>query len=196
MRLSRDQAIMFGRDLFGEPKKRASSDLRHNGTSFHGYVERGGVRLIDIRAELTTDLGPATVQGANFNIKATPASNGIGCEDDPCLTLAEFDNALRVRKEGKGALLLGSSVHDQGIRSVSLPPAGRLERARHGKSADVRRTRGAKAGPCWIAMLAKRPHNGMIFGGSFPRRRTKAGIQSAALGITPEPGSPLPRDER
>ena len=52
--------------LFGEPKKRASSDLRHNGTSLHGYVERGGVRLIDIRAELTTDLGPETVRGAQL----------------------------------------------------------------------------------------------------------------------------------
>ena len=64
MFMDTDQAIMFGRDLFGEPKKRATSDLRHNGVSFHGYVERFGVRLIDIRAELTTDLGPATVQGA------------------------------------------------------------------------------------------------------------------------------------
>jgi acetoacetate decarboxylase len=85
--------------------------------------------LIDIRVELTTDLGPATVHGANFNIKATPASNGIGCEDDPCLTLAEFDNTLRVRKEGKGALLLGSSVHDPlaDIKVVQLRNATYIE---------------------------------------------------------------------
>jgi hypothetical protein len=88
-----------------------------------------GVRLIDIRAELTNDLGPATVQGANFNIKALPASNGIGCEDDPCLTLAEFDNALRVRKEGTGALLLGSNVHDPvaDIKVVQLRKATYIE---------------------------------------------------------------------
>ncbi len=129
MFMDTDQAIMFGRDLFGEPKKRAVSDLRRNGPSIHGYVERCGVRLIDIRAELTTDLGPATAQGANFNIKAVPASNGVGCEDDPYLTLAEFDNTLRVRKEGPGALVLGSSVHDPlaDIKVVELRNATYIE---------------------------------------------------------------------
>ena len=90
-----------------------------------GKADEAGAKV----AELTADLGPATVQGANFNIKATPASNGIGCEDDPCLTLAEFDNTLRVRKEGKGALLLGSSVHDPlaDIKVVQLRNASYIE---------------------------------------------------------------------
>jgi acetoacetate decarboxylase len=129
MFMDTDQAIMFGRDLFGEPKKRAVSDLRRNGSSIHGYVERCGVRLIDIRAELTTDLGPATAHGANFNIKAVPASDGVGCEDDPYLTLAEFDNTLCVRKEGPGTLLLGSSVHDPlaDIKVVQLRKATYIE---------------------------------------------------------------------
>jgi len=129
MFMDTDQAIMFGRDLFGEPKKRAVSDLRRNGPSIHGYVERCGVRLIDIRAELTTDIGPATAQGANFNIKAVPASDGVGCEDDPYLTLAEFDNTLRVRREGPGTLLLGSSVHDPlaDIEVVQLRKATYIE---------------------------------------------------------------------
>lgn len=129
MYMDTDHAIMFGRDLFGEPKKRATSDLRRNGTFMHGYLERGGVRLIDIRADLTEDLGPTTASGANFNIKALPASNGIGCEDDAFLTLAEFNNAIVVRRQGRGTLALGSNVHDPvaDIKVVTLRRATYVE---------------------------------------------------------------------
>ena len=112
MFMNQDSAIVFGRDLFGEPKKLATATLQRRGALMHGYVERHGARLIDIRATLDRDLGPATVKGANFNIKATPAAGGVGCEDDPVLTLAEFDNALSVRREGSAVLRLGSTVHD------------------------------------------------------------------------------------
>lgn len=129
MYMDADHAIMFGRDFFGEPKKRATSDLRRNGQSIHGYLDRCGVRLIEIRAELTKDLGPGTASGANFNIKAFPASNGVGCEDDPFLTLAEFDNTLSVRREGPGSLRLASSVHDPlgDIPVVTLRQASYVE---------------------------------------------------------------------
>ena len=45
------------------------------------------------------------------------------------MTLAEFDNTLRVRKEGTGALLLGSSVHDPvaDIKVVQLRKATYIE---------------------------------------------------------------------
>jgi hypothetical protein len=57
-------------------------------------------------------LGPGEVSGANFNIKATPSADGVSCEDDAVVTLAEFDNVLSVRREGTATLSLGSSVHD------------------------------------------------------------------------------------
>jgi acetoacetate decarboxylase len=72
MYMDADHAIMFGRDFFGEPKKRATSDLRRNGQSIHGYLDRCGVRLIEIRAELTKDLGPGTASGANLTSRPFP----------------------------------------------------------------------------------------------------------------------------
>jgi acetoacetate decarboxylase len=112
MYMDADPAIMFGRDVFGEPKKRATSNLYRRGNSIGGYVERNGVRLIDLHAELGPDLGPGTASGANFNIKATPAADGGSCEDDAVVTLAEFDNVLTERRIGTGRVRLGSSVHD------------------------------------------------------------------------------------
>jgi acetoacetate decarboxylase len=129
MYMDTDAAIMFGRDVFGEPKKRAESNLQRRGHSMQGTVDRNGTRLIDIRAELDEDLGPATVSGANFNIKATPAADGSGCESDPALTLAEFDNTLTVRRAGSGRLALGTSLHDPlgDIDTVSLRGASYVE---------------------------------------------------------------------
>jgi acetoacetate decarboxylase len=129
MFMDSDPAIMLGRDVFGEPKKRATSNLYRRGNAMHGYVERNGVRLIDIRAVVDKDLGPATLSGANFNIKAQPAADGTSCEDDAVVTLAEFDNSLTVRREGRGAVKLLSTIHDPvaDIRIVTIRGASYVE---------------------------------------------------------------------
>src|SRR5580658_6876914 len=119
MYMDADHAIMLGRDVFGEPKKRATSNLFRRGNAMHGYVERLGVRLIDIKAVLDKDLGPGTASGANFNIKATPAADATSCEDDAVVTLAEFDNTLTVRREGRASLVLGSTPHDP-LRDIEI----------------------------------------------------------------------------
>lgn len=112
MFMDQDHAIIFGRDLFGEPKKQARTTLQRRGHFMHGFVERGGARLIEIKADLDEDLGPGTAEGVNFNIKATPSCTGVGLEDDPLLTLAEFRNSLAVQRRGRGSLALGWTVHD------------------------------------------------------------------------------------
>jgi acetoacetate decarboxylase len=129
MYMDTDHAIMLGRDVFGEPKKRSTSNLYRRGMAMHGYVERLGVRLIDIRAVLDRDLGPGTASGANFNIKATPAADASGCEDDAVVTLAEFDNTLTVRREGTAKLKFGSTPHDPvaDLEVVSVRTASYVE---------------------------------------------------------------------
>jgi acetoacetate decarboxylase len=112
MYMDTDHAIVFGRDVFGEPKTQAQIDLRRRGHAYHGWVERHGVRLIDIRADVPTDLGADRGQGANFNIKSSPACDGTGLENDAVLTFAEFDTELLVNREGTGTLALQGTVHD------------------------------------------------------------------------------------
>jgi acetoacetate decarboxylase len=112
MYMSSDQAIIFGRDVFGEPKKQSVNSLHRSGNRMSGWVERGGVRLIELEADLTADLGPAEGRGSNFNFKAVPAANGEGLEDDAVLTLADFDLSLTTNREGAGSVRLRGSVHD------------------------------------------------------------------------------------
>ncbi len=112
MFMSTDHAIVFGRDLFGEPKKQADIELKITGNQLHGTVDRMGVRLMDLSLGLGEDTGPARNQGATFNIKAQPSVDGHGLEADAVLTIAEFDNDLRLNRTAQGTLILAGTVHD------------------------------------------------------------------------------------
>lgn len=112
MYMDRDQPIIYGRELFGEPKKQASSRLFRRGTRAGGHVERHGTRLITLEADLATDHGAGTGEGVNFNYKAIPATDGIGFEWAPVLTCARFALTLRTNLSGPGAVRLAGTVHD------------------------------------------------------------------------------------
>ncbi|MGE0487164.1 MAG: acetoacetate decarboxylase family protein [Gammaproteobacteria bacterium] len=112
MYMDRDQPIIYGRELFGEPKRQAESRLFHNGARYNGRVTRHGATLIELDVELERDLGPGEVEGVNFNYKAIPATHGVGLEWDAALTCARFHNELKINREGRGRVALGATVHD------------------------------------------------------------------------------------
>lgn len=112
MYMDGDAPTIYGRDLFGEPKKIATSALHRSGETFHGWLERGGVRLIELHGLLTTDLGPFEAEGVNFNFKARPAADGIGLEEDAILTRATFQTRVTAAREGAGSVVLRGTVHD------------------------------------------------------------------------------------
>jgi acetoacetate decarboxylase len=129
MYMDRDQPIIFGRELFGEPKKQAISRLHRRGAHMAGWIARDGVRLIELDVDLAEEHGPQHVDGVNFNYKATPACDGNGLEDDAVLTVASFANELTVYRTGTGAVTLRSGVHDPlaEIPVVSVLGASYLE---------------------------------------------------------------------
>lgn len=112
MYMDGDQPIIYGRELFGEPKKQASSRLHHHGRRYNGQVWRHGATLIDLDVDVNTDHGAGEIEGVNFNYKAFPATSGIGLEWDAALTVARFRNVLTVNAEGTGSVRLGGTVHD------------------------------------------------------------------------------------
>jgi acetoacetate decarboxylase len=112
MYMDNDVPTIYGRDLFGEPKKLATSALHRNGDTFHGWLERGGVRLMELHGELPTALGSSDVEGTNFNFKARPRADGIGLEEDAILTQATFQTHIAAAQEGAGSVVLRGSVHD------------------------------------------------------------------------------------
>jgi acetoacetate decarboxylase len=112
MYMDGDVPMIYGRDLFGEPKKLARSGLHRRGEQFNGWVERGGVRLIELRGDLDEELEAGEGEGVNFNFKARPAANGIGLEEDAILTRATFQTLVRSGRQGTGDIVLRGTVHD------------------------------------------------------------------------------------
>jgi acetoacetate decarboxylase len=112
MYMNSDVPTIYGRDLFGEPKKVAESNLIRRGERFRGWIDRGGVRIIELQGELSKDTGPFDVEGYNFNFKARPAANGAGLEEDAILTRARFEVHATASLEGAGSVVLRGSVHD------------------------------------------------------------------------------------
>jgi acetoacetate decarboxylase len=112
MYMDRDQPIIYGRELFGEPKKQSTTRLSRAGRRLNGCVDRYGTRLIELDVALESERGPSQGTGVNFNYKAIPATNGRGLEWDAALTMARFEVNLRASGEGRGLVRLQGSVHD------------------------------------------------------------------------------------
>ncbi len=107
-----DAPTIFGRDVFGEPKKMASATLRARGDSMHGTIARHGVPLISLEADLDRDNGPFEATRESYNVKSRPAADGHGLEEDAILTRAHYEIRGRVSREGEGRLALAGTVHD------------------------------------------------------------------------------------
>ena len=112
MFMDSDIPLLFGRDLYGEPKKVGRSALARNDGHMSGRLDRHGTPLIEIEADLGEDRGSTDVVGRNFNVKYELAPDGSRLVGIPTLMLAEFDQRITVRRSGPASLALGSTVHD------------------------------------------------------------------------------------
>jgi acetoacetate decarboxylase len=104
--------LVFGRDVFGEPKKLAKSGLFRDGNRVHAWIERHGTRLIDLRAELGEDLGASLSERHTFNFKARTDASGWGLEEDAILTRTHFTVQMKSERRGEGTVALASGPHD------------------------------------------------------------------------------------
>jgi acetoacetate decarboxylase len=112
MFMDSEPAVIFGREVFGEPKKFAASALFRRDDHFHGYLERHGIRVLELHADLGADLGESQAEAYAFNYKARPAAHGVGLEGPASLTRARFETTVKARREGTGTVELRSTVHD------------------------------------------------------------------------------------
>ena len=112
MPMSTDVALIFGRELFGEPKKQARVSLMLDGDTARGSVERYGVEYMSLEAKLSESESPQSAFVQRFHFKFMHAANGRGLEFDPILVMAEFRTDFRVLRRGSGKVTFRPSRHD------------------------------------------------------------------------------------
>jgi acetoacetate decarboxylase len=112
MWMDSEPSIAFGREVFGEPKKFAASGLTHEGDGCRAWIERHGVRLVDLAAELGEDLGPSQTERVAFNYRSRTAADGVGLDGPAVLTESTFVTTIHSRREGVGSVSMTGTVHD------------------------------------------------------------------------------------
>jgi acetoacetate decarboxylase len=112
MQMSTDAAIIFGREVFGEPKKYAKTTLERSGNTFKGRVERYGSPIIRIEATMQKKEPPTEGGFINFHYKFLPKCDGQGLEGDPVLVMASFKTKPTLIESGTATLALANTVLD------------------------------------------------------------------------------------
>jgi len=112
MQMSSDAAIIFGREVFGEPKKQGVTKLERTGNLLKGSVSRYGEPIISAEAIMETREGASEGSMINFHYKFMPRSDGQGLEFNPVLVAAKFETEIHHLETGKGTLTLANTPLD------------------------------------------------------------------------------------
>ena len=83
MLLTGDMTVTLGRELWGESKKRGEIGFTVDESKVHGFAERNGVRLIEVKADIGPDLGPYEDELTSLHLKAVPNGNVTDLVHDP-----------------------------------------------------------------------------------------------------------------
>jgi acetoacetate decarboxylase len=115
MPMSTDTAIVFGRELYAEPKKLAECVVDVRGRFVHGTVTRHGIPYIEIMG--TFDEPLAATDGRegtshHYYFKYLPAADGRGLAFDPQLIRVTHRGRTHRLTRGTATITFRESAHD------------------------------------------------------------------------------------
>ena len=115
MPMSTDTAIIFGRELYAEPKKLA--DIRLDelpGGYLRGTVTRRGITVIEVRGQFQEGTREVDTerQSRHYYFKFLPAAEGTGFAAPPELVEVEHRTVTSRIGRGSGTLTFRESCHD------------------------------------------------------------------------------------
>src|SRR5438132_6161628 len=96
MPMTTEQAVVGGRETFGEPKKLAEVTLERDGDRIVGRMGRLGVTFVELSGRVleTLDL-PPDGKRTDFYFKFLPAPDGKGFDAEPSLVYCHRDETTR-----------------------------------------------------------------------------------------------------
>ena len=113
MPITNEARMHNGRDVFGFPKKMAHIHLEKKDRRAHGWVERQGIRFVEIEATLTDTIPELPPMGPTFLFKAMPKIDLTPGFDGPVFLAAQQTEIVPQHVEiGTADLTLRPSVDD------------------------------------------------------------------------------------
>ena len=123
MPMTTEQAVVPGRETFGEPKKIAQIDFQQEGDTASCTVSRMGIPYIEVRGTLGKSLGPREFTEHAYCFKAFPScEKDKDFDNDPHLVRLEWKHQHTKVNEVDGEVILRESPFDP----VADLPVGRL----------------------------------------------------------------------
>lgn len=109
-----DDRIFNGRDIYGFPKKAGIVKLQREGNTASGFIERRGVRFVQVEAQLTLKMPqPPLKVGPTFLFKFLPSASLTPGFDSPVhLVRQKTEIHYESFEMGSGSVTFADSRHD------------------------------------------------------------------------------------
>ena len=113
MPMTTEQAVIGGRETFGEPKKLAEIVLENEGGEVRGAFTRMGVTFLEVAGEVEAESDPAPERTrSSFYLKFLPSPTGKGFDGDPVLVHVRRHERTRRQWQVRGEVILRESRFD------------------------------------------------------------------------------------
>ena len=113
MPMTAEQAVVPGRETYGEPKKIAAIEFTAEGDRVAARVTRMGIPYLEVEGTLGESLGARDFTEVAYCMKAFPScEKGKGFDQDPLLVRLEWRHQQREVRRVAGALTLRESPFD------------------------------------------------------------------------------------
>lgn len=128
MPMTTEQAVIGGRETFGEPKKLAEVGLERDGDDVRGWFSRMGVTFVEVTGRIAEELAPTPDRRrTSFYFKFLPSPGGKGFDGDPMLLYCHRDEKTKTLWRIDGEVGLRESRFDpvadlpvRRLRSIEL----------------------------------------------------------------------------
>jgi acetoacetate decarboxylase len=113
MPMTTEQAVIGGRETFGEPKKLAEVSLVRDGDDVRGSFTRMGTTFVEINGRVSGSLEPTPARTrTSFYLKFLPSPSGKGFDGEPMLVYCRRDEKTRSLWNIDGEVTLRESRFD------------------------------------------------------------------------------------
>jgi len=113
MPMTSEQAVVPGRETYGEPKKIAAIEFTAEGERVAARVTRMGVAYLEVEGTLGASLGPRRFTEHGYCVKALPScERGKGFDQEPLLVRLDWEHEHERVQRVEGALTLRESAFD------------------------------------------------------------------------------------